>query len=380
MAKVILVGADHHNGLGLVRSFGMHSIKPEGIIVGKNASKGFLRHSKYWDKLWFATDEQEALNILLKQEYTDKPVLIPYSDGAAPMIDLNLNELSKRYLCPSIGGKQGEIARLMNKLEQTKLAKQLGLQTLACETVDIAHPRITLPLPLIINPIVSAQGKKADIRICLTSQELQESLQFYAQNGYQQALAQVYLSDFTEYVLTGALFKNQMSFTIVQHIRQWPMGRGSGSFSRFCIEKEVLQYSQTALESLLNFGYQGPIDMEFFKDANGHFYLNEINWRSSGRNFVSLYNGVHSAYFYYCSLTNNPLPTDEPLLNTKEGFSMNEATDFRYVVFGKLSSLQWNKDRCNTQSFALWYHKDLKPTFARYMELIWKCIKGKNKA
>lgn len=33
MNKVILIGGSHHNGLGLVRSFGVNGIRPYGIIV-----------------------------------------------------------------------------------------------------------------------------------------------------------------------------------------------------------------------------------------------------------------------------------------------------------------------------------------------------------
>lgn len=380
MTDVILIGGDHHNGLGLVRSFGLHNVKPHGIIIDKHADKGFLRYSKYWGKVWFAKDEKDALEILRKENFSQKPILIPYSDGAAKMIDLNLNELSERYLCPSICGKQGEITRLMDKLEQTKLAQQFGLKMLTSQIIEIEKPDISLHLPLIVKPVISAEGRKIDIRICITQEELISALQFYKENNYSHALLQTYLSNYSEYVLTGAVFDHTVSFTIAQRIRQWPLGTGSGSFSTFCIDTEVVQYARNVLQAVLNIGYQGPIDIEFFQDAKGQFYLNEINWRSSGRNFVSLYNGVHSAYFYYCALLNNPLPVDEPLINDKEGFSMDEATDLRHVMFGGLSLCQWNRDRHHTHSFALWYRKDLKPTFARYMELICKRIRGKKKA
>lgn len=31
--KVILIGSNHHNGLGLVRSFGIHGIRPYGVLL-----------------------------------------------------------------------------------------------------------------------------------------------------------------------------------------------------------------------------------------------------------------------------------------------------------------------------------------------------------
>lgn len=59
---------------------------------------------------------------------------------------------------------------------------------------------------------------------------------------------------------------------------------------------------------------------------------------------------------------------------------MDDATDLRHVIFGNLSLREWLKEWKNAQSFALWYGKDLKHTFVRYMELICKCIWGRNKA
>ena len=93
------------------------------------------------------------------------------------------------------------------------------------------------------------------------------------------------------------------------------------------------------------------------------------------KSFVSLYNQVHSAYYYYCARVHKPLPIDENLINVSEGYNMNEATDFRHVIFGKLSFLQWNKDRRNSCSFSLWYRKDLRPAFVRYWDLFTKIFK-----
>ncbi len=375
MADVILIGNDDHNGLGLVRSFGLHGIKPYGIIIGENSRKGFLRYSKYWHKLWFIKHEEYLLDVLLSQHFSDKTVLIPYSDGAARFIDLNLNKLSKYYLCPSINKKQGEIAHLMNKLEQTKLAKQLNLQTISSQTLEIAHPVVSLSLPIIIKPLVSAEGNKQDIRICYTQQEMLDVIEEYRHKDYKNALVQTYLSQRTEYVLAGSILNEKFSFTLLSNIRVWPIERGTGCFSKFCLKEDVLRYARMIMQKLLELGYRGPIDIEFFQDDTGQFYLNEINWRSSGRNFVSLYNGVHSAYFYYCACTHTPLPIGESLINNQEGFSMNEATDLRHVIFRKLPLKTWINNWENTHSFALWYDKDLKPTLVRYFELFLKAFK-----
>jgi predicted ATP-grasp superfamily ATP-dependent carboligase len=68
---VVLIGGNHHNGLGLVRSFGINGIKAYGIIVGEDAEMSFCRKSKYWKQTWAVKTEEEAL-VLLKKEFSNK--------------------------------------------------------------------------------------------------------------------------------------------------------------------------------------------------------------------------------------------------------------------------------------------------------------------
>lgn len=109
MNKIILIGGNHHNGLGLVRSFGVNGIKPLGIIIGNNKKNSFVTKSRYWEKTWVFSSEKEAISFLLgnfKQEI-EKPVIIPWSDSAAAEIDNNLDALMPFFIVPSLGGIQG---------------------------------------------------------------------------------------------------------------------------------------------------------------------------------------------------------------------------------------------------------------------------------
>lgn len=112
--------------------------------------------------------------------------------------------------------------------------------------------------------------------------------------------------------------------------------------------------------------------MEFFKDVEGKIYLNEINWRSSGRNFVDFYTGVFSAYQYYCDILD--IAYAGKLVNKKEGFSMNEGTDIRHVLNRNIKLKDWVHDIRKTQSFSIWYSKDNKPFVYRILYYVKKVI------
>ena len=110
-------------------------------------------------------------------------------------------------------------------------------------------------------------------------------------------------------------------------------------------------------------------------NINGDIYLNEINWRNTGNSFFPLGTDVHYAVVWYYAMINKENTSLKRYCIDVNQFAMNEATDLRHCVFGKYSFWKWNADRARTNSFALWYSKDLKPTFIRYLQLLKKLVK-----
>ena len=63
--KYILIGGEHYNPLGLVRSLGIEGIKPIAII--KKAEYGVTSKSKYISKLHLVNTNEEVFDLLIKQ-------------------------------------------------------------------------------------------------------------------------------------------------------------------------------------------------------------------------------------------------------------------------------------------------------------------------
>ena len=101
--------------------------------------------------------------------------------------------------------------------------------------------------------------------------------------------------------------------------------------------------------------------------------MNELNWRSSGRNFVYSFTGIDSAYIYYCERIGKDCPI--PRINRKSGYNMNDATDMKHVIKKDISLACWLKDLKRTKSFAVWDRKDLAPVFNRYLRMIKRTIR-----
>ena len=114
--RVIVIGGDHHNTLGVIRALGLSGISPILILITetKFASVG---KSKYIDECFFVREnEKEIINALKKcKSISGKPVVIPTSDYAALLLDRKYNELKNDFYLPNINDCQGDIEKYMDK-------------------------------------------------------------------------------------------------------------------------------------------------------------------------------------------------------------------------------------------------------------------------
>lgn len=376
--KVILVGGNHHNILGLVRSFGINGIRPYGVVIGKDAKNGFVRKSKYWAKTWAIESDEGLVDFLLEHfsEDKDRPVVICCSDTCAKIIDLEYDRLKKRFLLPSIAGEQGKIAELMDKQKQMQFAQQYGILMAKSCIVDLCH--ISLPedivYPCIVKPVVSAEGQKADIRKCDTKEQTLEYLHQLRTKGYHRFLVQEYIDYDYEVGFIGSCSKRP-AYMINRKIRVWPQIGGSNSFVHRNDNQQIELYCKKILKILQEINFSGLFDVELLY-RGGKLYLNEINWRNSGNSFFSLGSHVHYAVIWYYIVTGQKIPQGMRFVCDSEDFyAMDESCDLRQVLAKNISLKQWLEDRKKAKSFALWYGTDLKPTVAEYWRLALELVR-----
>lgn len=366
--RVIIVGGDHHNGLGLARIFGLNGKKITAIVVS-NKKRSWMATSKFIECSKIFRTEKEAFDYILESfsSQPQKAVLIPYSDRAALELDSRLNEFKENFIVPSINNEEGRIAAMMDKKAQYTWAEQHGVKM--AKTVifnvneDLSQITSSIDFPIILKPVVSAQGSKFDIRICNSRSELKQSIELLKQKKYELILVQQYLAKRSEMLIVGAIADNY-TFSVHEVIRRWPEPGGCGSFSQLVADEEVLKKCSRLLKEISNYGYKGLIDVEtFFVD--GEVYLNEINWRNSGGSFRAINGGFYYAFWWYMHvLTSTPLPKWNPY---RKSYSMVEYADFRHVFKRNISLIQWIKDVRKTQNFSVFCKSDIKPFFSKIL-------------
>lgn len=377
--KVILIGGNHHNGLGLARSFGVNGIKPYGVIVGEGAEHGFVRKSKYWAKTWVIKSDVEIVEFLLSafQDEKEKPVVIPYSDGAAEKIDLNLDRLKEHFLLPSIGGQQGKIAELMDKQKQVEFAQTYGIPMAKSCVVDLSDIRLPEDMiyPCIVKPVVSAEGEKSDIRKCDTETQTVVYLQELRGKGYHRFLVQEYLNYDTEYLMVGSISGQNQCWVNSKKIRVWPVVGGSSSCLQVTNQKNVSDFFESVRYAFQQITYDGFYDVDVLQ-VNGKLYLNEVNWRNSGTIYSVLGSKVYYPVNWYYWKTKNQSPENfiQSCLD-ETVYTIDESLDLRHVACGNITLKQWLRDKKKSKAFALWYTPDMRPAIAQYLHLLKELIK-----
>lgn len=380
--KVVLIGANNYNGLGLVRTFGMNGIRPYGIIVGREwrQDKGFVSKSKFWQKTWFVDNAEDSIDCLLENFSCEeeKPIVIAYVDKVAQLLDSRLDEFSKKFILPSINNKQNSINSFSSKLEQVYLLKQLGFNMMETEVIILPQEDLkNETYPIILKPVQGGEGDKHDISICYDDIELAKKLDELTKKGYKRILKQPYLRTREEYVVLGALDKkyNFCSYSILHNLRQYPKSFGVGCFSEYVNEEKdekIFHYTQQLLQKIMDFGYSGSIDIELFKDENDRIYVNEINWRVSGRNFIALDTKVFSTLWWAMLQCGEELDFSRlKLINNSNGYTMKEFEDIKNVIFKQIRFRDWRKDYKKSTGFSVKSKQDRKPG----RHLFWQLIK-----
>lgn len=384
MNKVIIVGSGNNcNELGLVRNFGVNGIKPYGILFcNENLWKHeWVHRSKYWKKCDRVDNPEQAIEFLISKygNEEEKPVVITPVDYIMQMIDANYDELSKHFLLQSFNNKQNGINKLANKLSQYEFTKELGFKMLDTYLIDFDNYLVEdyyNKLPLLLKPVQGGEGRKDDITVCKTKDELDYAIKKFSENGYTRVLAQKYLENRKEILSYGSINKNAnlISFVVSGKIRQWPNVYGVGSYYQTIIQPSIIEKIKNVYSALSNSGYDGTIDVEFFIDESNEIYVNEYNWRASGGNYTSLGVKDLSLLLWYYAKIGKPF-NDIKQINEKEIFIINEISDFKHVLIKDISFKQWLLDLKRAKAFSIWYKKDLRPVWIPYLYSIKELLK-----
>ena len=199
-----------------------------------------------------------------------------------------------------------------------------------------------------------------------------------SRKNYHRILIQEFLQKDYEAELFGCICENtnHIPYLFSKHVREWPPVGGSVSCHQFLKDRALVKQAEHFLRQIRDYGYRGNIDIELFV-INGELVLNEVNFRNSGDVYACFSQNVHYPVFSYRDM----IGEDTSQMNTEyttKHYAMNEATDFRHVLYKGMKLSEWLKYWRKSKDYAYWFSGDMKPVLRKYMYFLKKmfCQKG----
>lgn len=360
--KVVIIGGDHHNTLGLVRSYGIRGINPTVFLIGQKGD-GFVMKSRYTGEVLRCHSSSEAVERLVScfSKYEGVVVVQAASDEAAAALDSAI-EIVPRHI--KIPNAEGRLVNLMNKDNMCNKALAVGLNVPQYEIIhtDEDRGRISesIVYPCITKAISSLEGGKSDTEICKNEEEL---LAFIS-NDHRcpTIIVEQFIDKDFEFQFFGLSLDGGDTIIIpghshihrpgIQNEYYFPFIENDSSFS------ETLEKAKSFIKAVK---YSGLFSMEFIRGKDGIDYFLEINFRNDGNAICVTDAGVNLPFIWYLHHIGGDYKSELDNSHFTPVEFCPDVIYFYHMLRGELSLKQWFITRKGCNSFTNYYKGDNKP-------------------
>lgn len=369
--KVIVIGGNHVNTLGIIRSIGEKGLPVFLFLEHQESLESCnLRFSKYITRMYHLKDEAEILT-LLKRDFWDeksKPVILCASDASICMLDEHYDEIKDHFHFFNAGQK-GRICHYMNKVNTFPLAETCGLRIIKtwCLSNSDSIPRDIL-YPCFSKAQNSALDGKNGIGINNSIEDIQERL-----NKVDELLVQEYIDKEYEIDINGFSShhgKCVLINAVCRKIRDY-----TDRQTQYVVLEDISLYPSVDLSAIKKLvhaiGYEGIFSVELmFKDGN--YYFLEINLRSDAANYLYTLGGYNYPFLWYLYSIDGQLD-DEVLSMAPMGkpLYLMQWSDFSDVIHKRITLFHWMRDLFRARAFFVLNLRDPKP----FLFVVWQNIK-----
>ena len=363
----IVIGDNHYNTLGVVRSLGEQKCNVKVILF--HSDEHIVEKSRYVKSFSTIRIEKEELIRAIEENLSasNVNVLFPLCDFAAIVCDEM--KLKESFNC-IIPGAKGKIREYEDKSVANQIAKIAGLLVPRSLEIDLAETEKYdwSIFPAIVKPIQSIEGKKGDICTVENEEELTECYTALKDKGYRRLQVQEFIHGDDSYMVeilgyVGRDGKPHYS-DIVKKVREYPIRNGSTSFAEIVKEQQGLEI--TAVTKMLKLlGFFGIFDIEF-KYADGKLFFIEINLRNGAPSYAMTRLGFNIPYSWMCDALQQEAPHD---VRTKKKYIMVETRDCVNMLKGYVPFMLWLRDFCTSQKL-IWNATDIRPSVISYFDVL----------
>lgn len=343
--KIIVVGGDCYNTLGIIRTLGEANYKFDVIFIRGDfiiASKSKYLKGK---KVSIVNSVEEAYYKLvsLKKSIKNKKVfLIVEGDNLTGYLDKHYNSLEDKFIWNN-AGVQRKLSKYLNKKVQVDIAEKYGINVMPSVIVNNGTIPEDIEYPVMTKAVSSEiDNWKSEVFICNSKRELKEA---FSKIKSPTVMLQKFIKKTNELCLDGySINRGRQQFITIASKYNYLIDSGFSYYGTiYNFNDQQLQKKITNI--MTDIGYEGIYSFEFLEDQSGKLYFLEINFRNSGWSYASTCAGMPLPILWIKSMINNKIDeTKKKQIKDKFTF-IDDFSDFRIrVLGGKISLLKWFKE------------------------------------
>ena len=363
--EVVVVGVDHFNTLGIIRSLGEIGVKPIAVILSEEKHRAWTLKSKYLNKELSCianADDLEKCLIKIGKTFKKMAYLIPSCDTAVKLLDDNKNSLENYYLLPTIYGGNERLSKCLDKTFLAEKAAEVGFlvpETMSLfaddiSQIEIAKKRFDGLYPLIIKEDNSAAGKN-HTQIIESEDDLDKA---FRECGSDYVMVQQFLIKDEELGIQGVGFGVDTTIIpgAIHKIRTSLDSMGSTTYAKLTngVDLNLEKRCEALIQSLQ---YSGIFDIEVLRKGN-EFYFIECNFRNGAYGYAYTRMGYNLPEIWISKTI--------PGKSRKESIHLiNGFNDIKHIKAGNVGALTWIRELLSADVKLTGQFRDLAPLFYR---------------
>ncbi len=361
--KLIILGNDHTNSLGIAQCMGRAGYEIVSFVWG--VKSGLLRHSRYVKQIYSANSAKGCVEMMLEifDDENEKIPVIACCDMAALTLEAYKEKLKEYFLFEY--STNFTLDYLAVKGHQVKLAQDAGFKVPKSWVLkNRTELQEDIVYPCLIKPLVSCQGAKSDIRVCKNEAELKANLDSLEYT--ERVILQQYIERDYEISILGCGTKKGITVIpcVENKLTLYPKNVGLECLANIQpLEDETI--ISPIRELIQRIGYVGMFSVEMMHSKiDGKFYFTEINLRNDGANSFIVKFGVNLPLLHVMDLKDGELPTFTAF---HPGYYIWEKHHFSSLLHKDISFWQWMKEIRMSKGFLTYFKEDKMPFYWQFI-------------
>ena len=364
-SKILVIGGNHQNPLGVIEALGQKGLRPY-VIINEPCKSSFVLKSKYIQKGWLCATEEETIQCIFTNfsQSEAKTVVIACNDNTASLLSDNYDRLSDFLIIPGIN-RQCAVSEWMDKEKMSEAAESIGLTIPKSWRVSKNNMPSDIVFPCVTKSLTSVKNGKSEFTICNNQKELNDFVANQAHSGtiqVQQFIDKEFEFQYLGCSLNGGeviIIPGRTHIDVTTHFNNL-------TFLKYT-ESKVIEDSKTLTNTekfIQHTGYSGLFSVEFMHGKDGKDYFLEMNFRNDGNGIVVTAAGTNLPYIWYLYNSGGDYLSEIKKSVVKETYSVPEDSYFISMLQGGLNYSEWRRNMKKANCYITYFKGDTGPFWA----------------